>query len=449
MGHPGAVRARRNHPVVQTHRPAATQAALNALYIQARAELRVQHYDVATTLLRELLTLDPSHPEAGDLLERATQGRQIAQAYARGMAAEEGNDWATAIREYDAVLQADSGRQDARERREHCHLQQQISDRQAELRYHYDAGNWQAVLDVGTELASLDPASADPDGLTATARERLVQAQLAESYEKARASEEAQDWTTAVATYAQIMKADPAYQDAAARHDECAERARAPQLVESQGILPCQVAASRVFEASQWVRCLAISADGARLATGSWQRVRIWDLGTGRLVWEAGAGLAGFVNSVSFSPDGTRLATGGGDQTARIWDAATGSKQLRVCCGNEVNGVAFSPDGTRLATVSDDRTARIWDAATGAEQLRVTHDSSVMAVAFSPDATRLATASMDNTARIWDAATGSEHLRVAHDDAVHGVAFSPDGTWLATGSDDKTVRVTDAASGAG
>ena len=108
-----------------------------------------------------------------------------------------------------------------------------------------------------------------------------------------------------------------------------------------------------------------------------------------------------------------------------------------------VYGVAFSPDGTLLATASADNTARVWNPATG-EHIRTltAHTDSVFGVAFSPDGTLLATASWDQTVRVWNSATG-EHIRTLtdHTDGVSGVAFSPDGTLLAAAGYYKTVLV--------
>ena len=74
------------------------------------------------------------------------------------------------------------------------------------------------------------------------------------------------------------------------------------------------------------------------------------------------------VNSVAFSPDGQRLASGSGDKTVKIWDSATG-KELFALKGHAdpVTSVAFSPDGQRLASGSRDQTVKIWDSATGKE----------------------------------------------------------------------------------
>src|SRR5207302_748865 len=93
----------------------------------------------------------------------------------------------------------------------------------------------------------------------------------------------------------------------------------------------------------------------------------------------------------------------------------------RLDHGGAVDAVAFSPDGTRLATGSSDGSARVFDAATGAKVCRLDHDGAVAAVAFSPDGTRLATGSRDNSARVFDAATGAEVCRLHHGGAVAAV----------------------------
>ncbi|HEX7836443.1 MAG TPA: hypothetical protein VF469_03220, partial [Kofleriaceae bacterium] len=94
-------------------------------------------------------------------------------------------------------------------------------------------------------------------------------------------------------------------------------------------------------------------------------------------------------------------------------------------------------------TASDDQTARVWDAATGKPLgVPLTHQGSVRSAAFSPDGTRVVTASLDKTARVWDAATGRPlGVPLTHQDAVVSAAFSPDGTRVVTASDDQTARV--------
>jgi hypothetical protein len=194
------------------------------------------------------------------------------------------------------------------------------------------------------------------------------------------------------------------------------------------------------------VSAVAFSPDGTRVASGSSDgSARVFDAATGAEI--ARLDHDDSVSAVAFSPDGTRVATGSYDDSARVFDAATGTEISRLDHGSGVRAVAFSPDGTRVATGSSDDSARVFDAATGTEIARLDHDDSVSAVAFSPDGTRVATGSSDDSARVFDAATGTEIARLDHGNKVSAVAFSPDGTRVATGSSDGSARVFDAATG--
>ena len=67
---------------------------------------------------------------------------------------------------------------------------------------------------------------------------------------------------------------------------------------------------------------------------------------------------------MAFSPDGRRIVTGSSDQTAKVWEAATGRELLTLAGhGDAIGSVAFSPDGQRIVIGSGDRTAKVWEAA--------------------------------------------------------------------------------------
>ena len=113
------------------------------------------------------------------------------------------------------------------------------------------------------------------------------------------------------------------------------------------------------------VRSISFSPDGSILASGS-DNVKLWDVNTGQLKATLRHGDYGnYVRSVSFSPDGSILASGG-YKTVKLWDVNTG--QLKATLTGyifSVTSVSFSPDGSTLASGSDGNTVRLWDVNTG------------------------------------------------------------------------------------
>ena len=149
------------------------------------------------------------------------------------------------------------------------------------------------------------------------------------------------------------------------------------------------------------------------------------------------------VNCASFSPDGTRIVTGGLDKSARVWDARTGARallELNGHTGTGVTSVAFSPDGTQIGSGSIDRTMKLWDSHAGTllSELKA-HTNTVTSLSFSPDGTRIVTGSWDQTAKVWDVRTGTPLLDLkGHTKRIDTVSFSPDGKKIVTGSFDKS-----------
>jgi WD40 repeat protein len=200
------------------------------------------------------------------------------------------------------------------------------------------------------------------------------------------------------------------------------------------------------------VASAAISPDGKLVATGSWDNsAKIWDAATGKAIRKLDGGHTRYVNSVEFSPDGRELLTASDDGTARLWDIASGKPRDIVFRGHTARLLAatYSPDAARVLTVSGDKSARIWDRATGKSLVELKgHDWAVLCGQFSSNGERVITGSRDLTAAIWDAQTGERLITLqGHTAAITSVALSPDGTRALTGSQDNSAKLWDAATG--
>ncbi|KAF7958605.1 hypothetical protein EAE96_002145 [Botrytis aclada] len=158
-----------------------------------------------------------------------------------------------------------------------------------------------------------------------------------------------------------------------------------------------------------------------------------------------------------FSPaSSSRMVSGSGDNTARIWDCDTGTP-VHTLKGHTswVMAVSWSPDESRVATGSMDNTVRIWDPKTGKQigSPMKGHSKWVTNLAWEPyhvqkpGEPRLASSSKDSTVRVWLVNQQKIDLVLSgHRDTVSCVKWGGTG-FIYTSSRDKTVKVWNAKDG--
>ena len=101
---------------------------------------------------------------------------------------------------------------------------------------------------------------------------------------------------------------------------------------------------------------------------------------------------------VAFSPDGSLLAIAIVNQAIRLWDVAMGevSSTFEMQSDNRAFSIEFSPDGTILASAGGDEHAVVlWDFGSGIRPRSIPHEDQLMAIAFSPDGKLLAAGCYD------------------------------------------------------
>jgi WD40 repeat protein len=247
------------------------------------------------------------------------------------------------------------------------------------------------------------------------------------------------------------------------------------------------------------VRALEFSKDGAYLAAVGLDKIpRLWDAKSGKLVMEF-KGHESELFAVALSPDGSRLASGGGERgrsennEIRIWETATGREVTRLNDVNEhlkrlpdaIYSLEFSPDGKTLGSAgayivrlwdierrkvvqrltncsydiafsSVDNTFvapgdfGIYDLETGEQRFKLSGDVRVHGhVEYSHDGQLIVSGNQEGYVQFWNAKTGQEIVRRSgHEGGIRSVAISPDGSIAASVSrQDGTIRVWGMASG--
>ena len=192
-------------------------------------------------------------------------------------------------------------------------------------------------------------------------------------------------------------------------------------------------------------------------------RAKVWDVEQASVVLTLEEPEA-WIFAVAYSPDETRIATGGGvlfpnappqpaKASIKVWDVSTGQGRVERVLeghGDAVRSLSFSRDGRCLLSGSLDGTVREWDVASGKEQREpLRHPEGVCWASYGREDTWILSSTMDrrifisrdNSIRIWARESGKQVAVLrGHTAGVPMFALSPDGNWVVSGSLDRTVR---------
>jgi WD40 repeat protein len=192
------------------------------------------------------------------------------------------------------------------------------------------------------------------------------------------------------------------------------------------------------------VSSIAFGSNGELISAGG-ASINIWNTTTNK--WERGiSGNFQSVECISVSTNGETLATGGSDQTVRLWDVQTGKELLSFgSFQGEVIRIQFGLNGNLAVKSKDMNHVTYWRVDEGSQDVQSFMGITGIAyhVAFSPDGKWLAaTSSETGNVLIWDKQTGAIAHEVSNESRnINEIAFSPDGRWIFLGGIDTTVHL--------
>ncbi len=204
----------------------------------------------------------------------------------------------------------------------------------------------------------------------------------------------------------------------------------------------------RIPDSIRSVYSLDVSPDGQYAAIGRANKVSIVELANhseiARLVDPSlnvgEVADVDLIQSIAFSPDGERIATGG-FRSVRLWKKTPVTPANESLLAKASGAVAIRADETTLALVNAIGDVEVWDVANQTRsQVLSGQSSSVVSLAWADQANRLIVAEQHGRIRVWDVATGNVVTETETNTILRDVDVSLDGAHMITSTSKGAVN---------
>ncbi|XP_053967898.1 protein groucho isoform X4 [Anastrepha obliqua] len=177
--------------------------------------------------------------------------------------------------------------------------------------------------------------------------------------------------------------------------------------------------------------CFSCCSDG---------NIAVWDLHNEILVRQFQGHTDG-ASCIDISPDGSRLWTGGLDNTVRSWDLREGRQLQQHDFSSQIFSLGYCPTGEWLAVGMENSHVEVLHASKPDKYQLHLHESCVLSLRFATCGKWFVSTGKDNLLNAWRTPYGASIFQSKETSSVLSCDISTDDKYIVTGSGDKKATV--------
>ncbi|XP_052336466.1 transducin-like enhancer protein 4 isoform X3 [Oncorhynchus keta] len=181
--------------------------------------------------------------------------------------------------------------------------------------------------------------------------------------------------------------------------------------------------------------CFSCCSDG---------NIVVWDLHNQTLVRQFQGHTDG-ASCIDISNDGTKLWTGGLDNTVRCWDLREGRQLQQHDFTSQIFSLGYCPTGEWLAVGMESSNVEVLHVSKPDKYQLHLHESCVLSLKFASCGKWFVSTGKDNLLNAWRTPYGASIFQSKESSSVLSCDVSPDDKYIVTGSGDKKATVYEAA----